>query len=125
MPKAASFALGPISVIATCKVSSVVSPSPVTLAEAYEAFLSILEANGMTVIPHGRFLKIVDSGGIVNPSTPGYSGGEPVPVVPVRLVLTSRGVRYVVGGAGHRGLKPLRRVPARSAAACPTPRRAP
>ena len=43
--------------------ATVVSPEPVTLDEAYQAFLSILEANGMTVIPHGRFLKIVDSGG--------------------------------------------------------------
>ena len=59
--------------------ATVVSPSPVTLAEAYEAFLSILEANGMSVIPHGRFLKIVDSGGIVNQPTPVYSRGEPVP----------------------------------------------
>jgi general secretion pathway protein D len=59
--------------------ATVVSPAPVTLAEAYEAFLSILEANGMTVIPHGRFLKIVDSGGVVAQATPIYSRGEPVP----------------------------------------------
>jgi general secretion pathway protein D len=59
--------------------ATVVSPEPVTLAEAYEAFLSILEANGMTVVPHGRFLKIVDSGGIVSLPTPVYSRGEPVP----------------------------------------------
>ncbi len=59
--------------------ATVVSPAPVTLAEAYEAFLSILEANGMTVIPHGRFLKIVDSGGIVSQPTPVYSRGAPVP----------------------------------------------
>ncbi len=31
------------------------------MAEAYQAFLSILEANGLTVVPHGRFYKIVDS----------------------------------------------------------------
>ncbi len=59
--------------------ATVVSPSPVTLAEAYEAFLSILQANGMTVVPHGRFLKIVDSGGVVSQSTPVYSRGAPVP----------------------------------------------
>ena len=44
--------------------ATVVSPEPVTLEEAYQAFLSILEANGMTVVPHGRFLKIVDSAGV-------------------------------------------------------------
>src|SRR5664280_200968 len=59
--------------------ATVVSPEPVTLAEAYEAFLSILESNGMTVVPHGRFLKIVDSGGVVNQVTPVYARGEPVP----------------------------------------------
>jgi general secretion pathway protein D len=41
--------------------ATVVSPEAVTLEEAYQAFLSILDANGMTVVPHGRFLKIVDS----------------------------------------------------------------
>ncbi len=59
--------------------ATVVSPTPVSLAEAYQAFLSILEANGMTVVPHGRFLKIVDSGGIVSQDTPVYSRGAPVP----------------------------------------------
>lgn len=58
---------------------TVVSPSPVTLNEAYEAFLSILEANGMTVVPHGRFLKIVDAAGIVARDTPVYSRGAPIP----------------------------------------------
>lgn len=58
---------------------TVVSPDAVTLNEAYEAFLSILEANGMTVVPHGRFLKIVDSSGIVSRDTPIYSRGAPVP----------------------------------------------
>jgi general secretion pathway protein D len=56
----------------------VVSPEPVTLEEAYQAFLSILEANGMTVVPHGRFLKIVDSGGVVSQPTPIVARGEPV-----------------------------------------------
>ncbi len=59
--------------------ATVVSPEPVTLAEAYEAFLSILEANGMTVVPHGRFLKIVDTGGVVTQPTPIYGRGTPVP----------------------------------------------
>jgi general secretion pathway protein D len=59
--------------------ATVVSPEPVTIAEAYETFLSILESNGMTVIPHGRFYKIVDSGGVVNQATPVVARGEPVP----------------------------------------------
>ena len=59
--------------------ATVVSPEPVSLAEAYEAFLSILEQNGMTVVPHGQFLKIVDSGGVVTRTTPLYSPGSLVP----------------------------------------------
>ena len=58
--------------------ATVVSPEPVTLEEAYQAFLSILEANGMTVVPHGRFLKIIDSGGVVTQPTPILARGEPV-----------------------------------------------
>ena len=41
--------------------ATVFSPQKVTVAEAYQAFLSILEANGLTVVPHGRFYKIMDS----------------------------------------------------------------
>jgi general secretion pathway protein D len=41
--------------------ATVFSPTKVTVAEAYQAFLSILEANGLTVVPHGRFYKIVES----------------------------------------------------------------
>src|SRR5580704_9590939 len=40
--------------------ATVYSPQKITVAEAYQAFLSILETNGLTVIPHGRFLKIVE-----------------------------------------------------------------
>jgi general secretion pathway protein D len=41
--------------------ATVFSPQKVTVAEAYQAFLSILDANGLTVVPHGRFYKIIDS----------------------------------------------------------------
>jgi general secretion pathway protein D len=62
------------------KVSiTVVSPTPVTLAEAYEAFLSVLQANGLTVVPAGEFLKIVDSAGVVQSLPPLYPRASPVP----------------------------------------------
>jgi general secretion pathway protein D len=41
--------------------ATVFSPQKVTVAEAYQAFLSILEVNGLTVVPHGKFYKIIDS----------------------------------------------------------------
>ncbi|HTM45986.1 MAG TPA: type II secretion system secretin GspD, partial [Polyangiaceae bacterium] len=58
---------------------TVVSPTEVTLDEAYEAFLAILQANGMTVVPQGRFLKIVDSATVVQDTTPIFSRGAPIP----------------------------------------------
>jgi general secretion pathway protein D len=58
---------------------TVVSPTEVSLDEAYEAFLAILQSNGMTVVPQGRFLKIVDSATVVSDSTPIYSRGAPIP----------------------------------------------
>lgn len=59
--------------------ATVVSSEPVTAAEAYRAFLSILELNGMTVIPSGRYLKIVDSQGVETQPTPIYTPGEATP----------------------------------------------
>jgi general secretion pathway protein D len=55
------------------------SPQKITVAEAYQAFLSILETNGLTVIPHGRFLKIVETGGIATQATPTYDTGQGAP----------------------------------------------
>lgn len=55
------------------------SPQPVTVAEAYKAFLVALDTNGLTVIPQGRFLKIIESTGVVATTTPIYGTGQPVP----------------------------------------------
>lgn len=41
---------------------SILSPKPVTAFEAYKAYLSALEANGLTIVPSGAFLKIVPVG---------------------------------------------------------------
>ncbi|KAK4045015.1 hypothetical protein OUZ56_032422 [Daphnia magna] len=51
----------------------------VTVTEAYQAFLAILDANGLTVVPPGRFLKIVETGGIQGQATPTYGPGQAVP----------------------------------------------
>jgi len=59
--------------------ATVYSPEKVTAAEAYSAFLSILESNGMTVIPHGSFLKIVESQDAQRQTTPVYGTASPVP----------------------------------------------
>src|SRR5262249_20872732 len=61
--------------------ATVYSPSDAKISaeEAYQAFLSILLTNGMTVTPHGRFLKIVETPGIVTDTTPLYSASTPAP----------------------------------------------
>lgn len=41
--------------------ATVYAPTQVTAAEAYRAFLAILEMNGLTVVPSGRYLKIVEA----------------------------------------------------------------
>lgn len=59
--------------------ATVYSPQKVTVAEAYQAFLSILETNGLTVVPHGRFYKIVETAGIAAQATPVSSAGQGSP----------------------------------------------
>lgn len=59
--------------------ATVISPGQVTMDEAYAAFLAILESNGMTVIPHGSYLKIVESQDASNLATPIYGTATPVP----------------------------------------------
>jgi general secretion pathway protein D len=43
--------------------ATVHAPEPVTADEAYQAFLAILQANGLTVVPSGDFWKILPSPG--------------------------------------------------------------
>jgi general secretion pathway protein D len=59
--------------------ATVYAPTKVTPNEAYQAFLSILQLNGMTVVPSGRYLKVVESQNIENQTTPLYTGGSPTP----------------------------------------------
>lgn len=65
--------------INTSKTITIISPKPVSVNEAYRAFLAALQMNGLTVVPFGSFLKIVESkNAIVEPMTP-YEDGERVP----------------------------------------------
>ena len=56
--------------------ATVYSPQKITVAEAYQAFLSILETNGLTVVPHGRFFKIIETAGSVAQGTPVYGSTQ-------------------------------------------------
>ncbi len=59
--------------------ATIYSPTKVSPAEAYQAFLSVLSTNGMTVVPSGRYLKIEDSAGIATQPVPLYGAGEQAP----------------------------------------------
>jgi general secretion pathway protein D len=59
--------------------ATVFAPTKVTVAEAYQAFLSVLEVNGFTVVPAGRYLKIVETNNIEQQTIPLYEDGTPVP----------------------------------------------
>ncbi len=76
--------------------ASVYAPQKVTVAEAYQAFLSILETNGLTVIPQGRFLKIVETSGVTSETTPIYG---PTQNAPAEDRFVTRMIRLHAGNA--------------------------
>jgi len=59
--------------------TTIYSPTKVTPGEAYQAFLSVLEVNGMTVVPSGRYLKVVETAGSATQVLPTYSPGQAAP----------------------------------------------
>ena len=67
--------------VATAKAktfkATIFSPQKISVSEAYQAFLSALQANALTVIPDHGFLKIVDTQDIVRQTTPIVGGAAP------------------------------------------------
>lgn len=59
--------------------ATVFAPTDVTVAEAYQAFLSVLEVNGFTVVPAGRYLKIVETTNVEQQTIPIFEDGSTVP----------------------------------------------
>jgi general secretion pathway protein D len=86
------------------KVSlNIISPKPVTVPEAYGAFLSALASHGLTVVPVGRYLKIVESQGAVSELTPIYGTAEKVPISE-RFVTRMYRLRHIDAAAAHQVL---------------------
>jgi general secretion pathway protein D len=52
------------------------APEKVSVTEAYQAFLALLQANALTVIPSGPFWKIVDTQDVSKQATPVIRAGE-------------------------------------------------
>ncbi len=59
--------------------ASVVSPTDVSAAEAYDAFLSILSLNGLSVRPSGAYYEIVVTEGAEGRGFPTGREGDPLP----------------------------------------------
>ncbi len=59
------------------KKITIISPNPVTQNEAYQAFLSALQMNGLTVVQNGKFYKIVElANGVKEPITATYGNAS-------------------------------------------------
>ncbi|MBO4349464.1 MAG: type II secretion system secretin GspD, partial [Proteobacteria bacterium] len=61
------------------KKITIISPNPVSQAEAYQAFLSALQMNGLTVVPSGKFYKIVEFNSGVKEPIPATYGEVHIP----------------------------------------------
>ena len=55
---------------------TIISPTAVTAAEAYRAFLSAIEVLGLTVVPSGRYLKVVQGNWAIQSSIPTFIPGD-------------------------------------------------
>jgi general secretion pathway protein D len=59
--------------------ATVYSPDDVTAGEAYRAFLALLQANGMTVVPAGRYWVITESAAAAQEAVSTFRDGESTP----------------------------------------------
>ncbi|MBN1773357.1 MAG: type II secretion system secretin GspD [Deltaproteobacteria bacterium] len=74
--------------------ATVFSPEEVTAGEAYRAFLAVLQSNGMTVVPAGRYWVITESAGAAQEAVPVYRDGESTPS-DARMVTRIHRLRHV------------------------------
>ncbi|MBQ1266509.1 MAG: type II secretion system secretin GspD [Proteobacteria bacterium] len=72
------------------KKITIISPNPVSQAEAYQAFLSALHMNGLTVVQNGKFHKIIElNAAAKEPLTPHFTdSGIPTNDALVTQVIT-------------------------------------
>lgn len=61
------------------KTITIISPKPVSINEAYRAFLAALQMNGLTIIPMGSFLKIVAAKDAIKEPVPPVDAGKYIP----------------------------------------------
>jgi general secretion pathway protein D len=64
------------------KTVTIISPKPVRLDEAYQAFLASLEMNGLTIVRQGAFYKIIRSNEAVSEPMKTYDEDDSIPNAP-------------------------------------------
>lgn len=69
------------------KEITIISHRPVTVNQAYAAFLSALEANNMALIPAGRFYKLVERKDAVRDALPMYQDKGTLPYSDAQVTL--------------------------------------
>ena len=73
---------------------TIMSTTSVTVYEAYKAFLSALDINGLTAVPDGKFYKIIDTAKAKTEPVPLYGAREAVPDED-RLITRIVALRYI------------------------------
>jgi len=71
------------------KKITIIAPRQVSVPEAYRAFLAALGMNGLTLVPHGAFLKIVDSNQAAHedlPTRTGKGGAPSSDIMETRII---------------------------------------
>jgi len=71
-----NFILDP-RIVSTGKKVTVIAPLKMSQAEAYNVFLAALSTMGLTVVPKGNMMRIVESATAKSESVPIYKGGIP------------------------------------------------
>ena len=71
-----NFILDP-RIVSTGKKVTIISPMKMTPAEAYSVFLASLSTMGLTLVPKGNVMRIVESSTAKSETVPIYKGGVP------------------------------------------------
>jgi len=71
-----NFILDP-RIVSTGKKVTIISPIKMTPAEAYSVFLAALSTMGLTLVPKGNVMRIVESSTAKSETVPIYKGGVP------------------------------------------------
>ena len=58
------------------KTVTIISPQPITAAEAYDLFLDALDSVGLTVYPSGKVLRVIETSRVKSAPIPLYIDGQ-------------------------------------------------